>query len=167
MSLPSESDRFHAWASRQPSTKERLRAFWSKWFNMENPHVSVHHGDIDETTHPNNPANTRTEPLPWAGVRGTPAPASILTEAHALVHGQRQDAYGHPANDFSRTAALLNIVLAGKLKDELDASDVALMMICVKLSREVNKHGRDNLVDLCGYAETRQMVLDYFQKLQG
>lgn len=113
--------------------------------------------------------------LPWNDVRGTATPqvvqkddsGSILLEAERLVHGPRQHAYGHPANDFSRTAALLNIILAGKLRDELDAADVALMMVCVKLSREVNKHGRDNLVDAAGYLETRRMVLDYFHKLQG
>lgn len=135
------------------------------------PVPAVHHGDVDETTHPNNPANTRT-PLPWKDVRGTatpPAPAgrvdSILLEAHALVHGPRQHAYGHPANDFSRTAALANTLLAGKLRADLDARDVALFMVCVKLSRQVNKHGRDNLVDAAGYLETLRMVEDFLAPL--
>lgn len=87
-------------------------------------------------------------------------PASVLLEAHGLVHGDRQGAYGHPADDFARTAALASAVLAGKLKEPLCATDVAAFMVCVKLSRQVNAPKRDNLVDLAGYAETWQMVLD-------
>lgn len=81
---------------------------------------------------------------------------SILMEAQGLVHGDRQRDYGHPADDFARTAALASIVL-GK---SLTASDVAAFLVCVKLSRQVNRPKRDNLVDLAGYAETWQMVLD-------
>lgn len=110
-------------------------------------------------------------PLPWAGVRGTAAPfseaeLSILTEAQGLVHGPRQEAYGHPANDFSRTAALASILLAGKLKEDLGPEDVALFMVCVKLSREVNAHKRDNLVDAAGYLETLNMVHAYMASVR-
>jgi hypothetical protein len=34
------------------------------------------------------------------------------------------------------------------------------MMVAVKLSREVNKHKRDNLTDAAGYAECASMVAD-------
>lgn len=85
---------------------------------------------------------------------------SVLLEAQALVHGDRQRAYGHPLDDFSRTATLVNALLAKKLAVPLDAADVATILVCVKLSRQVNAPKRDNLVDLAGYAETWQMVLD-------
>lgn len=87
-----------------------------------------------------------------------PPAASVLLEAEQLVHGPRQAAYGHPKDDFSRTAALASILLAKKLNMALTPEDVALFMVCVKLSREVNKHKRDNLVDLCGYVETLAML---------
>ena len=138
---------------------------------MSKPEPVEMPGDLP---YPENPRNTYSAtPLPWKDVRGTatpPAPAgrvdSILLEAHALVHGPRQHAYGHPANDFSRTAALANTLLAGKLKADLDARDVALFMVCVKLSRQVNKHGRDNLVDAAGYLETLRMVEDFLAPLK-
>lgn len=79
---------------------------------------------------------------------------SILQEAQRLVHGDRGADYGSPLDDFQRTATLFN-TLRGT---GLTAEDVALFMVCVKLSREANKHKRDNLVDLCGYAETLMMV---------
>lgn len=81
---------------------------------------------------------------------------SILLEAHKLVHGDRGESYGSPLDDFSRTATMFN-ALKGT---NLTAEDVAVFMMCVKLSREANRHKRDNLVDLCGYAETLMMVRD-------
>ena len=33
---------------------------------------------------------------------------SILHEAHTLVHGDRGQDYGHPYEDFSRTAKILS-----------------------------------------------------------
>lgn len=83
-------------------------------------------------------------------------PASILPEAEKLVHGARQDDYGHPYEDFSRTAQMWSAILG----QEVTASQVGLCMIAVKLSREVNKSKRDNLVDIAGYAETVRMVLE-------
>ena len=35
---------------------------------------------------------------------------------------------------------------------------VALCMVGVKISREVNKHKADNIVDGCGYFRTLEMV---------
>lgn len=73
---------------------------------------------------------------------------SILHEADELVNGDRREAYGHPFDDYSRTAALWSQVLG----HEVSVEQAILCMICVKLSRECNRHGRDNLVDLAGYA---------------
>lgn len=81
---------------------------------------------------------------------------SILTEAQGLVHGRRQAAYGHPRDDFGRTARLAAILLPHV--GPLTAADVATLMVCVKLSRQANAHGRDNLVDACGYLETLAML---------
>ena len=79
---------------------------------------------------------------------------SVLTEADALVSGDRQDTYGPPSEDFGRTAQLWSAVLG----TPVTAAQVGLCMICVKLSRECHVHKRDNLVDIAGYAKTVQLV---------
>lgn len=84
---------------------------------------------------------------------------SILQEAESLVHGARNETYGHPLDDFSRTATLFN-TLASSNSPRLIAEDIALLLICVKLSRQSNLPKRDNLVDLAGYAETWQWCID-------
>lgn len=83
---------------------------------------------------------------------------SVTEEAHSLVTGDRGGMYGHPFDDFGKTAGMLNVLLADKLKSPMSQEDVAMMMICVKLSRERNHPKRDNTVDIAGYAETLEMV---------
>ena len=79
---------------------------------------------------------------------------SVLSEAEDIVAGARQSAYGHPLDDFSRTAKLWS----GLFGVEITAEQVALGMIAVKLSRLVNSPDhRDSMVDVAGYAKTYQM----------
>lgn len=75
---------------------------------------------------------------------------SVLTEAQELVHGPRNADYGHPLDDFTRTAGMWSVILG----IPVTAKQVGLCLIAVKLSRECNKAKRDNLVDIAGYAET-------------
>ena len=82
---------------------------------------------------------------------------SILFEAHNLVHGVRGEDYGHPYEDFSRTAKIWSAIL----DKEVTPEQVALCMIGVKMSRECNRPKRDNRVDMAGYAETLDMVVNY------
>jgi len=86
----------------------------------------------------------------------------ITEEAGQIVDGDRQKMYGHPADDFARTAGLWTELLRPKLGVgcSVTAEDVPRMMIALKLSRDVNFAQRDNLVDIAGYAETLQMVRD-------
>lgn len=81
---------------------------------------------------------------------------SVLLEAQGLVHGDRGADYGHPLDDFSRTAAMWSAILGFPVT----AEQVGLCMIAVKISRQCNASKRDNLVDISGYAETVQMVID-------
>ena len=85
------------------------------------------------------------------------AKASILEEAQDLVHGDRGEDYGHPFEDFSKTALIWSAILGKKITPE----QVALCMVGVKISREVNKPKRDNRIDGAGYFETLEMVHQY------
>lgn len=80
--------------------------------------------------------------------------AEILLEAHQLITGDRQHDYGHPLDDFSRTALIWSAILG----THVDAEQVALCLVGVKISREVNHPKRDNAVDGAGYFGTLQMV---------
>lgn len=79
---------------------------------------------------------------------------SILEEARRIVHGDRGENYGHPFEDFSRTAKIWSAIM----DIEVTPEQVALCMIGVKISREVNRPKRDNIVDGAGYFETLDMV---------
>ena len=89
---------------------------------------------------------------------------TILEEAQRLIYGARQQVYGHPRDDFARTAAMWEVLLAeyrqtGRIRPE----HVALCLIAVKLSRFVNglMHGhfhRDSVVDIAGYAGTLEAL---------
>jgi hypothetical protein len=81
---------------------------------------------------------------------------NILEEANRLVHGRRGEDYGHPFDDFSRTAKMWSAILGTNVTPE----QVGLCMIAVKISRQCNLPKIDNLIDIAGYAETVQMVID-------
>jgi hypothetical protein len=85
---------------------------------------------------------------------------TILAEAIRITDGARQSDYGHPRDDFSRTALMWTGILGGKLREgaEVAAGDVPLCMIAVKLARQSHRHKRDNLVDIAGYSRTAAMV---------
>lgn len=84
-----------------------------------------------------------------------PAP-SVALEAHKAVYGDRQGNYGHPRDNFTRTAIIWTALLQHKLADgeHIDPEDVGRAMIGTKLSRDVNAPQRDNRVDMAGYALT-------------
>jgi len=87
-------------------------------------------------------------------------PETILEEAARLTSRDRQGDYGHPRDDFARTADIWNGILRAKLRDgqRIEATDVPLLMIGVKLAREAHRHKRDNPVDIAGYANTIMLV---------
>lgn len=77
---------------------------------------------------------------------------TILQEAQRLTHGPRQADYSHPLDDYTRTADLVNAALAHKLKEPLLPEDMTVVMMLVKVSRQMHKPKRDNMVDAAGYA---------------
>lgn len=90
-----------------------------------------------------------------------PAPRTILQEAQDAVFGPRQGAYGHPREDFQRTADLWSAYLQGcGVPVVMEGKDVANMMILLKMARLMNTPDhRDSMVDMAGYAETLARVM--------
>lgn len=87
---------------------------------------------------------------------------TILQEAQSLVYGARNADYGHPADDFAAVAKAFNAYVEKKynIVGPLEAVDVPIFQMLVKIMREANKPKRDNLVDIAGYAATLEMVHD-------
>ena len=90
----------------------------------------------------------------WKGAEFANVETLVLCAASLAVHGDRRVDYGHPADDFARTAKMWSALL----DCEVSAAQVAMCMIAVKLSRECHRPKRGNLVDIAGYAECLAMV---------
>lgn len=97
-------------------------------------------------------------------VPSSPAPEgtgeTVLQEAQRLVDGPRGAVYDHPFDDFSRTAGMWSALFAHKLREPFEPREVALAMVCLKLSREEHKPRHDNRVDMAGYSYCEQLVLE-------
>ena len=86
-----------------------------------------------------------------------PTPASprgdILDEAKALITGDRNNAYGPPTQDFSRTAGMASAFGFQVNGEPLKGHHVAIFMILLKMSRLAwTPRKRDSWVDTGGYA---------------
>lgn len=75
-------------------------------------------------------------------------PKSILQEAEELINGDRAEAYGDAKTNFTKIAVGWSEIFG----TNITAKQVALGMIWLKMCREGNKSGRDNIVDIAGYA---------------
>lgn len=106
----------------------------------------------ESNTHmiPNNmtPFSTLENTAPASGQQ------SVLAEAEQLINGPRRDSYGDARDSFERVASMWSVIL----KRSVTAHEVALCMIALKLCREANKHSRDSLVDIAGYAGLAEKV---------
>lgn len=83
---------------------------------------------------------------------------NILNEAHALVTGDRQEAYGDCSTLHKRIANLFNAYMDGK--DEVSTYDAAMFMILVKIGRARHLPSPDTHRDIAGYASICQSILD-------
>jgi hypothetical protein len=81
---------------------------------------------------------------------------SVCQEAQEITTGERAASYGHPFDNFTRTVNLINARFDTKFTPE----DFAEIMILCKIARQAQANKRDNLVDVAGYANTHQMVID-------
>lgn len=109
-------------------------------------------------------ASDDTTSLPSAHIQKATGPStnapsvSVLEEALLLTTGPRQKAYGSPGQDFTRTAGMLTSLL-GLQSRPITAEEVGLIMICVKMSRQMHQRKRDNLVDIAGYVNCVDMLI--------
>ena len=71
-----------------------------------------------------------------------------------MVSGDRQDAYGHPLDNFTRASKIWAVILGC----EVSAEQVALCMVGMKVAREVNQSKPDTVVDGIGYFLTLNMI---------
>ena len=74
--------------------------------------------------------------------------ASILNEANALIHGDRQTHYGAPQENFARIARLWSVYFGMRISP----ADVAMAMILLKAARATKSYTRDTAVDIAGYS---------------
>ena len=111
------------------------------------PQDSIGYGDADASNITNGPGVE-------VKLNDEPRDETILEEAQRLTHVDRQGDYGHPEEDFTRTTGMINACFGLNL----DATDWPKMMMLAKIAREHNKHKRDNVVDIAGYANTLDMV---------
>ncbi len=89
---------------------------------------------------------------PNANVKKTVRPGEDeMAEANALVNGDRQTAYGSPLESYEAQAKVWSGMIAHKLKADLSAGDVVLLLAAMKLRRQAFKPKRDNVVDTHGY----------------
>ena len=75
-------------------------------------------------------------------------PREVLATADSLIHGEKREEYGGAEDSFTTIAQGWSSITASMITPR----EVALMMIWLKITREINKGKDDNLVDICGYA---------------
>ena len=117
---------------------------------------------------PATPYNFNYQPL---GEMSKECKEDSTDTAERLVNVDRQAFYGHPYDDFSRTAAMMSGI-GFRFMDpqlgirEIEAKDMPIFMILVKMSRVVNHHKDDNVVDTIGYANCLAMVHERMASLK-
>lgn len=87
---------------------------------------------------------------------------SILQEAERIVNGPRRSDYGHPYIQFGRLAEFWSTIAGIKIT----RLQVGLMLVCLKISRALNKYTRDSATDGAGYFGCIDLVMkeEQFQK---
>lgn len=90
--------------------------------------------------------------------------SDLLSEAIQVL-SQRGEHYGDVAADFSRVATLWSSLYSADR--DYEPHEVAMHMICVKLSRLVESPGlRDNWLDIAGYAACGWEAVVQMEKIQ-
>lgn len=82
---------------------------------------------------------------------------SALQIADEIVNGERGSDYGHPWYNFTDTANMWSVIVGMPITPE----QVAMMMICLKICRELHKPKDDNVIDMAGYVATLEKVKNW------
>ena len=82
------------------------------------------------------------------------AAAETLRIAAEAVCGERNQSYGSPADDFRTQGEMFSSYLSrtNGAKVVVTASDIAALMILVKIARQAHRAKPDNWIDAAGYA---------------
>lgn len=92
---------------------------------------------------------------PWCNPQAPAPERSILDEAKGIVEGEARKKYGSPSDNARRIAESWDTYLRnreGGREQPIDAQDVAMLMVLLKVVRQSNRFGRDNLTDIAGWA---------------
>jgi hypothetical protein len=82
---------------------------------------------------------------------------TALQVANRIVHGARQKDYGHPYEDFSKTAGYWSVLFGVEVKPW----QVPMAMWLLKTSRLMQTPTHyDSIVDVAGYTGTYELVID-------
>jgi len=86
--------------------------------------------------------------------------AEMLIATVELIGGHRAEDYGDKLVNHERIAALWNMWLRERnLNDKIEAYDVAMMMMLVKIARLMNSPGhQDSHIDIAGYASILEEI---------
>lgn len=78
---------------------------------------------------------------------------SILAEVQGVLGGREKN-YDHPDPNFARIRDLWQVALADKLKPgaSITKRDVAMLMVLIKIARDIHTFKDDNWLDTVGYA---------------
>lgn len=88
--------------------------------------------------------------------------SECLDKAKEIVNGARQENYGSPEKNFKEIARYWSIFL----DRDISATDVALMMVLMKLARLQNKPDHDDSwIDIAGYAANGAELSNRDEKL--
>ena len=89
--------------------------------------------------------------------------SECLDKAKEIVNGARQENYGRPEKNFKQIAIYWSIYL----DHDVSATDVALMMVLMKLARLQNKPDHDDSwVDIAGYAANGAELATHVDQFQ-
>ena len=88
--------------------------------------------------------------------------SECLDKAKEIINGARQENYGKPESNFKQIAAYWSLYL----DHDVSATDVALMMVLMKLARLQNKPDHDDSwIDIAGYAANGAEIATYCDKV--
>ena len=89
--------------------------------------------------------------------------SECLDKAKEIVNGARQENYGKPERNFNQIALYWSIYL----DHDVSATDVALMMVLMKLARLQNKPDHeDSWIDIAGYAANGAEIATHVDEIK-